>query len=68
MSGTVSAWEIKTHDHIVLDRRHYVVLCKNLIPIGGGSEIGFCVYCMEQGRRERTWKVFRWNERITQIN
>ena len=66
MSSTVSAWEIKAHDRIVLDRRHYVVYSKSLTPLG--NEIGFCVYCMEQGRRERTWKVFHWNERITRIS
>lgn len=68
MSKVVAAWEIKTNDHIVLDRRHYFALNKSLTPMRNGSEIGFCVYCAEQGRRERTWKVFRWNERITRIN
>ena len=64
----VTAWEIKACDHIILDGRHYSILSKSLTPIGSGSEIGFCVYCMEQGRRERTWKVFRWNDQITRIN
>lgn len=62
----VTAWEIKNFDQIVLDRRHYIVLDKSLVPLG--SEIGFCVNCMEQGRRERSWKTFRWNEQITRIN
>lgn len=39
---------------------------KNLVPLG--SEIGFCINCMEQGRRERTWQLFRRNERISRIN
>lgn len=64
----VTAWEIKTFDHIVLDGRQYIVLSKNLVPMGSGSEIGFCVNCMEQGRRERSRKIFRWNEQITRIN
>lgn len=64
----VTAWEIKAFDHIILDRRHYFVLSKNLVPVGSGSEIGFCVNCMAQGRRERSWKTFRWNEQITRIN
>lgn len=62
----VTAREIKAFDHIVLDGRQYIVLSKNLVPMG--SEIGFCVNCMEQGRRERSWKTFRWNEQITRIN
>lgn len=62
----VTAWEIKAFDHIILDRRHYIVLSKNLVPFG--SEIGFCINCMEQGRRERSWKAFHWNEQITRIN
>ena len=66
----VTAWEIKAFDHIILDRRHYIVLSKNLVPVrsGSGSEIGFCINCMEQGRRERSWKAFHWNEQITRIN
>lgn len=64
----VTAWGIKAFDHIVLDGRQYIVLGKNLVPVGYGSEIGFCVNCMEQGRRERLWKTFRWNEPITRIN
>lgn len=64
----VTAWEIKAFDYIVLDGRQYIVLSKNLVPMGCGSEIGFCVNCMEQGRRERSWKTFRWNEQITRIN
>nr|DAY35368.1 MAG TPA: hypothetical protein [Caudoviricetes sp.] len=64
----VTAWEIKAFDHIVLNGRQYIVLSKNLVPVGSGSEIGFCVNCMEQGRRERSWKTFRWNEQITRIN
>lgn len=62
----VTAWEIGRFDHIILDRRHYLVLSKNLVPLGG--EIGFCINFMEQGRRERTWRLFRWNEQITRIN
>lgn len=62
----VTAWEIGNFDHIILDRKHYFVLSKNLVPFGG--EIGFCINFMEQGRRERTWKLFRWNERISRIN
>lgn len=31
-------------------------------------EIGFCINCKEQGRRERSWKAFHWNEQITRIN
>lgn len=62
----VTAWEIGSFDHIILDRRHYIVLSKNLVPLGG--EIGFCINFMEQGRRERTWQLFRWNERISRIN
>lgn len=64
----VTAWEIKAFDHIVLEGRRYIVLSKDLVPVGGGSEIGFCINCMEQGRRERSWKTFRWNEQITRIN
>lgn len=64
----VTAWEIKAFDRIVLAGRQYIVLSKNLVPIGGGSEIGFCVNCMEQGRRECSWKTFRCNEQITRVN
>lgn len=64
----VTAWEIKSFDHIILKGEHYIVLSKSLAPVGSGSEIGFCVNCMEQGRRERSWKTFRWNEQITRIN
>lgn len=56
----VTAWEIKAFDHIVLS--------KNLVPVRSGSEIGFCINCMERGRRERSWKAFHWNEQITRIN
>lgn len=62
----VTAWEIKAFDRIIPDRRHYIVLSKNLVPLG--NEIGFCINCMEQGRKERSWKTFRWNEQITRIN
>lgn len=62
----VTAWEIKAFDHIILKGKHYIVLSKSLIPLG--CEIGFCVNFMEQGRRERSWKTFRWNEQITRIN
>lgn len=62
----VTAWEIRGFDHIILDRRHYIVLSKNLVPLEG--EVGFCINFMEQGRRERTWHLFRWNERISRIN
>lgn len=62
----VAAWEIKSFDLIILQGRHYLVLSKNLVPLG--SEIGFCINFMEQGRRERTWQLFRWNERISRIN
>lgn len=31
-------------------------------------EIGFCINFMVQGRRERTWQLFRWNVRISRIN
>lgn len=61
----VTAYEIGSFDHNILDRRHYIVLSKNLVPVGSGSEIGFC---MEQGRRERSWKAFHWNEQITRTN
>lgn len=64
----VTAWELKAFDHIILDRGHYIVLSKNLVPARSGSEIGFCVNCMGQGRRERLWKAFHWNERISRIN
>lgn len=64
----VTAWELKAFDHSILDRRHYIVLSKNLAPVRSGSEIGFCVNRMEQGRRERLWKAFHWNEQITRIN
>ncbi len=64
----VTASEIKIFDHIILDRRHYIVLSKNLVPVMGGSEIGFCINCMELGRRERLWKTVHWNEQITRIN
>lgn len=64
----VTAWEIKAFDLIILDRRHYIVLSKNLVPVRSGSEIGFCINCMEQGRRERSWKALHWNEQITRIN
>lgn len=62
----VTAWEIGRFDHIILDRRHYIVLSKNFVPLGG--EIRFCINFMEQGRRERTWRLFRWNERIYRVN
>jgi len=62
----VTAWEIRSFDHIILDRRHYIVLSKNLVPLE--NEIGFCLNFMEQGRKERTWQLFRWNERISRIN
>jgi hypothetical protein len=61
----VTAWEIKAFDSIVLDRKHYIVLSKNLVPFG--SEIGFCINFTEQSRRERSWQFFRWNERISRI-
>lgn len=63
---TVTAWEIKSFDLIILRGRHYLVLSKNLVPLG--SEIGFCINFMEQGRRERSWRLFRWNERISRLN
>lgn len=56
----ISAWEIKSFDLIILRGRHY------LVPLG--DEIGFCFNFMEQGRRERTWQLFCWNERISRIN
>lgn len=62
----VTAWEIKGFDHIILKGKHYIVLSKSLVPLG--DEIGFCINFMEQGRRERTWQLFRWNERISRIN
>lgn len=61
----VTAWEIKNFDLINLRGRHYLVLSKNLVPLG--SEIGFCINFMEQGRRERNWQFFRWNEPIPRI-
>nr|DAW42153.1 MAG TPA: hypothetical protein [Caudoviricetes sp.] len=61
----VTAWEIKSFDLIILRGRHYFVLSKNLVPLGG--EIGFCINFTEQGRRERSWQFFRWNERISRI-
>ncbi len=61
----VTAWEIKSFDLIILRGRHYLVLSKNLVPFG--SEIGFCINFTEQGRRERSWQFFRWNERISRI-
>lgn len=63
---TISAWELKIWDHIVLDGRHYFVLSKNLIPLG--SEVGFCVNFQEEGRREPSWQFFRWNEKIYRIH
>lgn len=63
----VTAWELKSLDHIILKGRHYIVLGKSLVPLGS-SEIGFCINFMEQGRRERSWQLFRWNEQITRIN
>lgn len=65
-SQVVTAWEIKAFDHIVLNGRPLIVLSKNLVPVG--NEIGFCINCMEQGRREHSWEVFRWNEQIARIN
>lgn len=62
----VTAWGIKDLDHIILKGRHCIVLGKSLVPLGG--EIGFCINFMEQGRRERSWKAFHWNEQITRIN
>lgn len=62
----VTAWEIGRFDRIILKGKHYIVLSKSLVPLG--SEIGFCINYMEQGRRERSWKTFRWNEQITRIN
>ena len=62
----VTAWELKNFDHIILKGRHYIVLSKSLVPLGG--EIGFCINFMEQDRRERSWKIFRWNEQITRIH
>lgn len=35
----VTAWEIKAFDHIILDRRHYIVLSKNLVPPWGRDRI-----------------------------
>lgn len=35
----VTAWEIKAFDHIILDRRHYIVLSKNLVPVRSGSKV-----------------------------
>lgn len=61
----VTAWEIKSFDLIILRGRRYLVLSKNLVPFG--REIGFCINFMEQGRRERSWQFFRWNERISRI-
>jgi len=61
----VPAWEIKSFDLIILRGRHYLVLSKNLVPLG--DEIGFCINFTEQGRRERSWQFFRWNERISRI-
>ncbi len=52
METQVVAWEIKNSDPIILKGRHYIVLSKNLVPLGG--EIGFCINFMEQGRRERS--------------
>lgn len=46
--------------------RRYIVLSKSLVPLG--CEIGFCVNCLEQDRKERSWRLFRWNEQITRIN
>lgn len=62
----VTVWEIKSFDHIILKGRHYIVLSKSLAPLG--CEIGFCINFIEQGRRERSWQIFRWNERISRIN
>ena len=62
----VTAWEIKNFDRINLKGGHYIVLSKNLVPLG--DEIGFCINFREQGRRERSWKLFRRNEQITRIN
>ena len=62
---TVTAWEIKSFDLIILRGRHYLVLSKNLVLFG--SEIGFCINFTEQGRKERSWQFFRWNERISRI-
>lgn len=61
----VTAWGLKAFDRIILGRRHYIVLSKNLVPARSESEseIGFCVNCME-----RSWKAFHWNEQITRIN
>ena len=64
----VAAWEIKSFDHIILDGRHYIDLSKNLVPVRSGSEIGFCINCMEPGRRESSWKAFHWNEQIARTN
>ena len=61
----VPAWEIKSFDLIILRGRHYLVLSKNLVPLG--DEIGFCINFTEQGRRERSWQFFRWNERSSRI-
>lgn len=62
----VTAWGINNFDRINLKSGHYIVLSKNLDPLGG--EIGFCFNFMEQGRKGRNWRVFRWNEQITRIN
>lgn len=48
----VTACGLKNFDHIILDRRHYIVLSKNLVPVRSGSEIGFCINFMAQGRRD----------------
>lgn len=61
----VSAWEIKSFDLIILRGRHYHVFSKKLVPFG--DEIGICINFMEQGRQERSWQIFRWNERISRI-
>lgn len=62
----VTAWELKSFDLIVLRGRHYIVFSKSLVLFGGG-EIGFCINFREQGRRERNWQCFRWDERISRI-
>ena len=66
MEEVAPVWYILTGDHVCLDGKECEVLDKNLVPLG--NEVGFCINFKERGRRERSWKAFRWNEQITRIN
>lgn len=62
---TISAWKLKTGDHILLEGKRHTVLDKNLVPLG--NEVGFCLNTKEENSVERSWQFFRWNDEVTRI-